>query len=84
MILVMGLSDMAFVMLRYVSFKGLPSVLVVKNLQETREMQVRSMGQEDPLEEGMAIDSSMLVRKIPWTEKPGRVEFMGLQRVGHD
>jgi len=47
-------------------------------------MQVWSLGQEDPLEEGMAIDSSILDRKISWTEKPGRVQSMGLQRVGHD
>ena len=40
-------------------------------------MQVRSLGQEDPLEEGMAIHSSILAWKIPWTEEPGRLQSMG-------
>ena len=50
----------------------------VKNppaMQETREMQVRSLGQEDPLEKAMAAHSSILAWRIPWTEEPG-----GLQR----
>ena len=47
-------------------------------------MWVRSLGQEDPLEEEMATHSSILAWKIPWTEKPGRVLSMGLQRVRHD
>ena len=42
------------------------------------------MGQEDPLEKEMATHSSILARKIPWTEEPGRLQCMGLQRVGHD
>ena len=42
------------------------------------------LGQEDPLEEGMATDSSILTRKIPWTEEPGELQSMGSQRVGHD
>ena len=42
------------------------------------------MGQEDPLEEGMATHSSILARRIPWTEEPGGLQFTGLQRVGHD
>ena len=41
-------------------------------------------GLEDPLEEGMATYSSILAWRIPWTEKPGRLQFMGSQRVGHD
>ena len=40
--------------------------------------------QEDPLEEGMAIHSSILAWRIPWTEEPGRVQAMGSQRVRHD
>ena len=40
--------------------------------------------QEDPLEEGMGTHSSILAWRIPWTEKPGRLQFMGSQRVGHD
>ena len=46
-------------------------------------MRVQSLGQED-LEEGMAAHSSILVWKIPWTEKPGGLPSMALQRVGHD
>ena len=42
------------------------------------------LGQEDPLEKEMATHSSTLAWKIPWTEKPGRLQSMGLQRVGHD
>ena len=47
-------------------------------------MQVRSLGQEDPLEEGMATHSSVLAWRIPWTEKPGRLQSTESQRVGHD
>ena len=49
-----------------------------------QEIQVRSLGQEDVLEEEMATHSSILVRRMPWTEEPGRLQFIGLQRVGHD
>jgi len=42
------------------------------------------MGWEYALEEDMAIHSSILTWRIPWTEEPGRLEFMGSQRVGHD
>ena len=45
---------------------------------------VRSLLQEDPLEEGMAIHSSILAWRIPWTEKPGRLQSIGSLRVGHD
>ena len=45
---------------------------------------VQSLVWEDPLEKGMATHSSILVRRIPWTEEPGRLQSMGLQRVGHD
>ena len=47
-------------------------------------MQVRSLNWEDPLEKEMAAHSSILAWKIPWIEKPGRLQFMGPQRVGHD
>ena len=47
-------------------------------------MQVRSLGGEDPLEEEMATHSSILAWRIPRTEEPGRLQFIGLQRVGHD
>ena len=42
------------------------------------------LGQEDPLEEGMATHSSILAWRIPWTEEPGELQSMGSQRVGHD
>ena len=47
-------------------------------------MWVGSLSQEDPLEEGMATYSSILAWQIPWTEKPGRLQSMGVQRVGCD
>ena len=57
---------------------------MVKNLPAMQESQVQSLGQEDPLEKGMATYSSMLAWKIPWTEEPGGLQSMGLQRIGHD
>ena len=48
-------------------------------MQETSETRVRSLGGEDPLEEGMATHSSVLAWKIPWTEEPGGLQSMGLQ-----
>ena len=56
----------------------------VKNLPAMKETWVRSLGQEDPLEEEMATHSNILSWRIPWTVKPGRLQFMGLQRVGQD
>ena len=50
-------------------------------MQETQETRVRSQGQEDSLEEGMATYSSILAWRIPWTEEPGGLPFMGSQRV---
>ena len=47
-------------------------------------MQVQSLGQEDPLEEGMATHSSILAWRIPWTEDPGMLLSIGLQRVRHN
>ena len=57
---------------------------LVKNLTAVQETQVCSLGWEDPLEKEMATHSSTLAWKIPWTEEPGRLQFMRLQRVGHD
>ena len=57
---------------------------IIKRLPTMRETQVRSLGWEDPLEEEMAIHSSTIAWKIPWTEEPGRLQSMDLQRVGHD
>ena len=49
-----------------------------------QEAQVLSLGQEDPLEKGMATHSRILAWKMSWTEEPGRLESMESQRVGHD
>ena len=49
-----------------------------------QEMQIQSLGREDPLEEGMAILSSILAWRIPWTEEPGGLQSIGLQRVGRN
>ena len=57
---------------------------MVKNLPVVQETQVRSLGQEDPLEKEMAIHLSTIAWKIPGTEEPGRLQSMGLQKVGHD
>ena len=56
----------------------------VKNLAETRQTWVPSLGQEDPLEKGMATYYSIVAWKIPWTEEPGGLQSMGSQRVGHE
>ena len=53
-------------------------------MQETQEIQVRSLGQEDPLEEEMAIYSSILAWNIPWTEELGGLQSIESQRVGHN
>ena len=55
---------------------------MVKNLHAVQEIQVQSLSQEDPLEEGMATYSSILVWRIPWTEEPGRLQSIMSQRVG--
>ena len=61
-------------------------VLVVKSLPANagEETRVQSLGQEDPLEEGMTTHSSILVWRIRWTEEPGWQQSIGLQRVGHN
>ena len=53
-------------------------------MQESEEMQVRSLGREDPLEDGMATHSDILAWRIPWTEEPDQLQPIVLQRVGHD
>ena len=57
---------------------------VVKNLPAMQETLVQSLGQEDPLEKGMATHSSILAWRIPWTEEHSGLQSMGLQRVRHD
>ena len=56
----------------------------VENLPEMQETRVQSQGWEVLLEKGMAIHSSILASRIPWTEKPGGLQSVGLQRVGHN
>ena len=57
---------------------------VVKNPPAMQETQVLSLGQEDPLEEGMATRSSILAWRVPWTEEPDGLQSMGSPRVGHN
>ena len=57
---------------------------MVKNLPEMQDTQVHSLDQEDLLEKGMATHSRILTWKIPWTEEPRGLQFMGSQRVRHD
>ena len=56
----------------------------VKRLPTMQETWVQSLGREDLLEKEIATHSSILARKIPWAEEPGRLQSMGSQRVGHD
>ena len=57
---------------------------MVKNPPAMQEMQVLSLGWEDPLEESVATHLSILAWRIPWTEEPGGLQSIRLQRVGHD
>ena len=57
---------------------------MVKNLPALWEIWVSFLGQEDPLNKGMATDSSILAWRIPWTEERGGLKSLGLQRIGHD
>ena len=66
---------------------GFPGGSAVKNpsaMRETQEMGIWSLGQENPLEKGMAAPSSIPARRIPWTEEPGGLWSIGWQRVGHN
>ena len=56
---------------------------MVKNLPAMQEARIQSLGQEDPLEKGMATHSSILAWRIPWTEEPGGLQSLGSQRVRH-
>ena len=53
-------------------------------MQEPQETWVRSLDQEDPVEKGMAIHSNIFTQRILWTEEPGGLQSIGLQRFGHD
>ena len=67
-----------------VSFGEASLVAQIRNRPAMQETQVRSQGQEDPLEKGMATHSSILAWRIPWLEEPGRLQSMESQRIGHD
>ena len=53
-------------------------------MQETEETGIQSLGREDSLEKEMATHSSILARRVPWTQEPGGLQYMGSQRVRHD
>ena len=57
---------------------------MVENLPAVQETRIRSLGQEDPLEKGMATHLSIFAWRIPWTEEPGRLQSVGLQKLGGD
>ena len=65
-------------------FKASLVAQIVKNLPAMQETHIWSLGQEDPLDKGMATHSSILAWRIPWTEELGLLQSMGLQTVGHD
>ena len=72
-------------MSEYLYSMHLPQVAqTVKRLPAMRETWVQCPGQEDPLEKEMTTHSHTLAWKIPWMEEPGRLQSMGVQRVGHD
>ena len=61
-----------------------PVALVAKNLPEMQDIWIRSLGWEDPLEEGIATHFSILAWRIPWAEEPGRLQSIGSQRARHN
>ena len=63
---------------------GFPGGSVIKIPSAMQELQVQYLGWEDPLEEGMATQSSILAWRIPWTEESDELPSTGSQRVGHD
>ena len=69
---------------RLLSCDSLLSGSVVKNTPAMQEMRVQSLGQEDPLEKGIVTHSSILSWRSPWTEEPGRLQSVGLQKVRHN
>ena len=67
-----------------ITYHGPLAAQMIKNLPAMQEACVLSLDWEDPLEEGMATLSSILAWRIPWTEEPGGLQSMELQRVGQD
>ena len=82
----LGFSTVVSTVCTWRAFKTGASLVAqrLKRLPGMRETQVRSLGQEDPLEKAVATHSSTLAWRIPWREEPGRLQSMGSQRVGHD
>ena len=78
------LSFLCFLFFLAVLWEFNSSYFRLKRLPPMRETRVWSLGREDPLEKEMAIHSSILAWRIPWTEKPSRLQSTGSQRVGHD
>ena len=77
--------DMSFLCMVTLKISNLALVAqTIKNLLIMQETWVQFLGQEDPLEEGMATHSSILAWRIPWTEEPGGLQSMRLQRVRRD
>ena len=68
----------------YQDFLGGSAVKNSPAMQEPQAPQIRSLGQEDPPEEGMTTHSSILAWRIPWTEEPGGLQYIGSERVRHD
>ena len=63
---------------------GFPGGSAVKNPRAMKEIQVRSLGWQDPLEKEVAMHANILAWRITWTAEPGGLQFIGSQRVGHD
>ena len=76
-------SSPAFFM-TYFAYRDSLVAQMVKSLPAVWETWLQSLDREDTLEKEMATHSSILAWRIPWTEEPGRLQSMGLQRVGHD
>ena len=68
----------------YFAYEASLVAQTVKNLPAVQDAQVRSLGGEDPLEKEMANHSTIPAWRIPWTEEPGGMPFLGSQKVGHD
>ena len=68
----------------YVLYRPSLVAHMVKHLPAMQEIWVQSVGEEDLLEEGMAIHSRILAWRVPWTDKPGGLQSMGSHRVGHN
>ena len=74
---------MYFIHMRVIIWASLVAQMV-KNVAAMQETRVQSLGQEDPLEEGMATHSGILAWRVPWTEEPGGLQSAGSQRVRHN